>query len=150
MRVSRSSILALLVLITSVLACMPTPTPPPTLPVPTDAPPTEVPPSPPSDVRGPGFAAYDEIEVTLPETFQGYTLPVDPGNLGNYDWFGFSDAQGALLEQNGFVVTPGEWLEFFQLYENARYEEIPVFVTTDSLSHVYHVLFDKMLLNKIG
>jgi hypothetical protein len=144
MRVSRLSILALLVLITSALACgLPTPTFPAQ--VPTEVPPTEVPPPPPPDVRGPGFAAYDKIEVALPDTFQGYTLPVTPGDLANYDRFGFSDAQGALLEQNGFVVTPGEWLEFFQLYENARYEEVPVFVTTDSLYHVYHLLFDKML-----
>jgi len=96
-------------------------------------------------VRGPGFAAYSEIPVTLPEAYQGYTLPVDLAALGNYNQFTFSEAQGALLAQNGFVVAPAEWLEFFQLYENARYEEIPVFVTTDSVYHVYHLLFDKML-----
>jgi hypothetical protein len=56
-----------------------------------------------------------------------------------------SEAQGALLARNGFVVAPAEWLEFYQLYENVRYQKIPVFVTTDSVYHVYHLIFDKML-----
>lgn len=150
-------ILAIVALIGAMLACnFPTPTPPPaTLPPLTEAPPSTaapptaapptVPPPPPPDVRGPGFAAYPEIQITLPPTYEGYGLPVDLAVLGNYDRFTFSDVQSALLAQNGFVVVPAEWLEFFQLYDNARYEEIPVFVTTDSVYHVYHLLFDKML-----
>ena len=161
MHKSRTSLIALLTLIAAILACnLPTtPTPPPaTLPapiltkaLPTEAPPTSpttvppTPPPPPSDVRGPGFAAYEQIPVTLPAAYEGYGLPVDLAAMGNYDRFTFSDAQSALLAQNGFVVTPADWLEFFQVYENARYDEIPVFVTTDSIYHVYHLLFDKML-----
>lgn len=155
MHKSRVSLIALLTIVVTVLACnLPTtPTPPPVtmVPPPTEAPPTEgtptsgPPPTPPPEARGPSFAAYPEIAVTLPEVYQGYTLPVDLAVLGNYGQFTFSDAQSALLAQNGFVVTPGEWLEFFQVYEATRYGEIPVFVTTDSVYHVYHLLFDKML-----
>jgi hypothetical protein len=59
-----------------------------------------------------------------------------------------TDAQRALLVQNGFAVTtpvPGQYREFYQIYEQNRYEEIPVFITTDSVYHVYHLIFDKML-----
>ena len=101
--------------------------------------------TPPADVRGPGFASYTEIDVTLPAAYEGYTLPIDPGSLENLVAFPLSDAQTDLLAQNGFVVAPGEWLEFFQLYESVRYDELPVFVTTDSVYHVYHLIFDKML-----
>ncbi|RLC61924.1 MAG: hypothetical protein DRI48_10170, partial [Chloroflexi bacterium] len=98
------------------------------------------------DVRGPGFAAYPKILAKLPAAYEGYSLPVDVATLGNYDQFTFSAAQEDLLAQNGFVVAPAEeWLEFYQLYENVRYEEIPVFITTDSVYHVYHLIFDKML-----
>ena len=155
MHQSKAYAIALLVLIAAMLACnAPTPTPVPETvdpaaePSPTVAPPTRPPgpaPTPPADVRGPGFAAYPEIKVKLPLAHEGYTLPLDPVALGNYDRFAFSEAQGALVAQNGFVVAPAEWLEFFQLYENARYDELPVFVTTDSVYHVYHLLFDKML-----
>jgi len=147
---SRAGAVALLVLIIATLACnAPTPTPSPTaIPSPTTVPPTETPvasPTPPADVRGPGFATYPEIHVTLPAAYEGYSLPMDLAMVGNYSRFTFSEAQDALLAQNGFVVVPSEWLEFFLLYENARYEEIPVFVTTDSVYHVYHLIFDKML-----
>ena len=157
MHKSRTSLIALLTLIAAILACNlpPTPTPPPATispatkaPPPTAAPPTAIlptPPPPPSDVRGPGFAAYEQIPVSLPPAYEGYGLPVDLAALGNYGRFTFSDAQSALLAQNGFVVTPAEWLEFFQAYESTRYDETPVFVTTDSVYHVYHLLFDKML-----
>jgi len=142
------SVLVIVVLVAAILACnLPaTPTSPPaTVPSATQAPPTAAPSTPPPGAREPGFAAYPEIAVTLPETYQGYALPVALETLGNYDQFTFSDAQSALVTQNGFVVAPAQWLEFFQVYENARYSEIPVFVTTDSVYHVYHLLFDKML-----
>jgi len=155
MHQSKAYAIALFMLIVAMLACnAPTPTPvpetvdPAAVPSPTVAPPTEPPapaPTPPANVRGPGFAAYPEITVSLPPAYEGYALPLDPVALGNYDLFAFSEAQSALVAQNGFVVAPGEWLEFFQLYENARYDELPIFVTTDSVYHVYHLLFDKML-----
>jgi len=153
---TRSSV-AIVVLVMAVLACNAptTPTTPPTstpapatVPPPTEtpvAPETAVPLPPPPDVRGPGFAAYPQIAVQLPQAYTGYALPVDLAALSNYGQFTFSDAQGALLAQNGFVVGPAEWLEFFQLYESTRYEELPVFVTTDSVYHIYHLIFDKML-----
>lgn len=56
-----------------------------------------------------------------------------------------------LLSQNGFVVaapdnSPDKVLtEFYQGYERTRYGEIPAFITTDSVFHVYHLVFDKML-----
>ena len=138
-------LVVIVVLVVAILACNVPTTPTATAPSVTQAPPTPAPLTPPPDVRGPGFAAYPEIAVALPESYQGYALPVALETLGNYDKFVFSDAQSALVMQNGFVVAPAQWLEFFQVYENARYSEIPVFVTTDSVYHVYHLIFDKML-----
>jgi len=156
MRNTRAITAATMALLVAILACnaptaSPTPSPseptvPPTASVPPT--PTQLPvasPTPPPGVRGPGFATYPEILAKLPAAYQGYALPIDLGTLGNYDSFTLSDPQSAVLAGNGFVVTPAEWLEFYQLYENVRYEEIPVFVTTDSVFHVYHLLFDKML-----
>ncbi len=99
----------------------------------------------PTDVHGPGFADYTEITVTLPEAYEGYTLPVDLAALGNRDAFILSEPQTTLMAQNGFVASPADWLEFFELYQDAEDEDLPVFVTTDSVYHVYHLLFDKML-----
>jgi hypothetical protein len=125
-----------------------TPLPPQATVPPATVPPTlgtPVPFTPPPNVYGSGFAAYPLISVTLPSTYQGYSLPVDVKTLGNTTQFSFTQAQAKLLAQNGFVAAPAEWLEFFQVYEDTRYQEIPVFVTTDSIYHVYHLLFDKLL-----
>lgn len=103
----------------------------------------------PAGIYPPAFAIYNEASVTLPQTFNGgYTLPVDLSQVQLMDQVQLSDAQRSLLAQNGFVVTtpvPGEYREFYQIYEQNRYLEIPVFITTDSVYHVYHLLFDKML-----
>ena len=153
----KRSLVALGFLIVAMLACsIPTPTPPsaatvspfsPTQPPPlATVPPTpETQPTPPANLRGPGFASYPEIPVRLPEAYEGYALPVDLTTVGVHPYIELNDGQRALLAQNGFVVAPAEWNEFYLLYEEARYVEMPVFVTTDSVYHIYHLIFDKML-----
>ena len=59
--------------------------------------------------------------------------------------FLLSKTQLDALSKNGFVVSPGEDKEFFALYEKARYNNEPVFVTSDSLLHSYHLMYDKTL-----
>ena len=114
------------------------------VPVPTQ-PPSGPTPTPPPDVRGPGFAAYAKVDAELPPTYKGDPIPADPASLANLGRFDFSAGQRTVLDENGFVAVPAQWLEFYNLYEHARYEELPVFVTTDSVYHVYHLIFDKML-----
>lgn len=118
--------------------------------------------SPPISVEGiypPPFAAYVPISVRLPQTYRGesYTLPLDLKQVRGWQDLQLSQAQLKLLAQNGFVVAapvPGKYREFYQIYEEARYRQslsageyyaTPIFVTTDSVYHVYHLIFDKML-----
>jgi hypothetical protein len=99
---------------------------------------------PPPNVHGPAFAIYRPVPVSLPQAYQGYTLPVDLETVRNPGNFSFNPRQNALLAQNGFVVVPAPWLEFFQVYQQNRYH-IPSFVTTDAVYHIYHLVFGKML-----
>ncbi|MCI0580397.1 MAG: DUF3160 domain-containing protein [Chloroflexi bacterium] len=91
----------------------------------------------------PRFAVYNEPLVdVVPAAFHD---PIAP-DLGNVVVpFALSEDQQARLAQDGLVVNPGVEKEFFTVYEQARYENLPVFVTSDSLLHVYHLLFDKVL-----
>ncbi len=107
-------------------------------------------PTPSASVYAPAFAAFQPVAVNMPATFNGgdYTLPVDLAGVQFADQIQFSEAQRQLLSQNGFVVLPpkpSEYREFYQVYEAGRYDFRPVFITTDSIYHVYHLLFDKML-----
>ena len=89
------------------------------------------------------FAKFNEPEVTTVPTIQ--FEPVAPDLKGVYNPFMLSRTQLERLAQDGFVVTPGSEKEFFTVYEKARYNNVPIFVTSDSLLHSYHLLFDKIL-----
>ena len=107
-------------------------------------------PTPPPGVYPPAFSEYPVVQVNLPAAFAGgdYTLPVDLNAVQGMDTVELTPQAQALLSQNGFVVlppNPGEFREFYQIYEAHRYEQDNIFVTTDSIYHVYHLLFDKML-----
>jgi hypothetical protein len=105
---------------------------------------------PPVGIYPPPFAAYKKASVSLPQTFSGggYSLPLDLNQVQGLDLLQLTDTQRALLVKNGFAVAApvaGQYREFYQIYEQNRYNEVPVFITTDSIYHVYHLIFDKML-----
>ncbi len=98
------------------------------------------------------FASYQQDQVSYPQSFQGgYSLPINLAQVENINDFDLSANQMELLSENGFVVTapdnsPNRMLsEFYQGYERNRYGDTPAFITTDSVFHVYHLVFDKML-----
>ncbi len=87
----------------------------------------------------------------------GYTLPIDLGTIENYFNvnsnlnFRLNEAS-TLLEQNGFVIIEYDFDSFdpnrddiVKPYEYLRIIEIPVFVTADTLLHLYHIQFDETL-----
>jgi hypothetical protein len=91
----------------------------------------------------PAFAKFNEPAVTSKAAIQPYTVAADLSNVVNP--FVLSPAQIERLARDGFVVSPGDEKEFFTVYEKARYANVPIFVTSDSLLHSYHLLFDKIL-----
>ena len=104
------------------------------------------------DLYGEVFAIYDQRSYSLPAVYQGgYTLPLSIDEVVYLDRYDLTDNQVDALLTNGFVVEPPTddpnrmYKEFYQVYESTRYEELPVFITTDAVFHVYHLIFDKML-----
>lgn len=105
-----------------------------------------------ADIYNSRFADYSLASVALPVKFSGgYTLPLELASVNNLSDFALTEAQLKALSQNGFVVAPASsdpnqiYTEFYQAYESLRYETTPIFVTTDSVFHIYHLVFDKML-----
>ncbi|MCJ7511618.1 MAG: DUF3160 domain-containing protein, partial [Anaerolineales bacterium] len=91
----------------------------------------------------PVFATYDEPAVSVSPAVAHEPIAADLSNVRVP--FLLSDGLRQQLGENGFVVAPGTEKEFFTVYEKARYDNQPAFVTSDSLLHVYHLLFDKVL-----
>lgn len=53
-----------------------------------------------------------------------------------------SAAKRAMLAKNLFAVSPTKSKQLFHIYEDNDYKDIPSFVTTDAVLHLYHIFFD--------
>jgi hypothetical protein len=112
-------------------------------PVQTEVAPTQPPPPQGLSLPETDFASFQESPVRSEPSLKHEAIAADLSNV--YNPFLLSEEQRQRLGSDGFVVTPGQEKEFFTVYEKARYANVPVFVTSDSLLHSYHLLFDKIL-----
>ena len=106
----------------------------------------------------PAFNQYYVPYINLVEpNAPGYTLPIDLGTIENYPevnsslYFKLSEAS-SLLEQNGFAIIEYDFGSFdpnrddiVRPYEYLQNSMIPLFVTADTLLHLYHIQFDETL-----
>ncbi len=92
-----------------------------------------------------------------------YKVAEDFSNVVNFSKFGnFTDKQKEMLLKNGFVITKPKNLEdneymeepwnyefdqIHQIYEDNEYQYIASFVTTDSVTHIFHIFYDGFLRN---
>ncbi len=93
---------------------------------------------------------YQPVGVTVSPQVPGYELPVKIAEATNYQKFQsamtIEGQAAAVLQRNGFVVMDfGSWDKVAGFYEGLKGREVPIFVTSDSLLHLYHIQFDKTL-----
>jgi hypothetical protein len=58
---------------------------------------------------------------------------------------GYNSDGKEIFLKNGFVVIPSTYKEFYPIYESNRYDYTPNFITTDSLLHNFHLMFNYLL-----
>jgi len=108
-----------------------------------------------SETGKPGLSEYyvpydNPIEPNAP----GYTLPLDLGTIGNYAAVDSKldlNSAAPLLEQNGFAVLEYDFPDqndIVKPYEYLRRMDVPLFVTADTLLHLYHIQFDETLRDR--
>jgi len=98
-----------------------------------------------------GRYSLEPLDVSLDAP--QYELPIETDDISNYQSFStkisLSDAALALLKRNGFVVIENpfdpEEEDITRPYEHLKDEEIPLFITSDSLLHLYHIQFSETL-----
>jgi len=101
------------------------------------------------------FAEYELDEVDVTPSVKEYEVNSDLSNVyyRDVDEYGYTTVIEKLLStdlkselaEDQFVITEAEFKEFFSLYEQNRYSYTPSFVTTDSIMHTYHLIFDSTL-----
>ncbi|MDY6833438.1 MAG: DUF3160 domain-containing protein [Chloroflexota bacterium] len=86
----------------------------------------------------------------IPEGTLSYSLPLDLSTVVNIEnvesFFSLTDEQKALLSSNGFVSIPWYGSNIVKPYQQLRKERIPIFITSDLLSHLYHIWFEGILV----
>lgn len=96
-------------------------------------------------------------------SLKDYEIEDDFSNVVNFSEFGdFTDKQKEMLLKNAFVITKGKNLEnneyseeawnyefdqIHQIYEDNEYKFLASFVTTDSVTHIFHIFYDGFLRN---
>jgi hypothetical protein len=93
---------------------------------------------------------YKEEKITNPE----YELPLKeiPENYQR-DIVGkfrrkLNEKQIQMLLENGVVIIPGgEYERFENAYRELSFKDIPIFITSDSILHLYHIEFNEILKN---
>ena len=78
-----------------------------------------------------------------------YSLPLALGTITNLQeiefQFQLNGDQQQLLRSNGFVVIPWHGDDIVEPYETLKDREVPIFVTSDTLLHLYHIQFNEIL-----
>ncbi len=97
------------------------------------------------------YYSLSPLDVTL--QVPQYDLPLQTSQISNFDDFSekisLSSEASGLLERNGFSVIKNpfnpEEEYITRPYKTLKDREIPVFITSDSLLHLYHIQFDETL-----
>ncbi|KUO39094.1 MAG: hypothetical protein AVW05_02075, partial [Hadesarchaea archaeon DG-33] len=101
---------------------------------------------------------YEPENVFIEPSVPPYTLPLKSWSVVNFDKvtskFGLTEQQIEMMKKNGFVVAPqgpyGSWMlmhynDVVEAYKDLKEEDIPIFVTSDTLLHLYHIQFNEIL-----
>lgn len=91
------------------------------------------------------FAEYKDLPVDVTPSVAPYSVAGDFSNVINIGDFAFSEEALEVLQKNYFLVGESWGAEFFDTYETNRYQQIPNFITTDSMLHNYHLYFSYLL-----
>jgi hypothetical protein len=93
------------------------------------------------------FGTYRPYSPTFTANVPIFAVESDFSNVTNFNWypFGFTARDSMLLLDNHFTVKYSSFKQLYDIYNHCTWSYTPVFVTTDAVLHIYHVLFDQML-----
>jgi hypothetical protein len=96
---------------------------------------------------------YKPYELNFEPNAPGYVLPLDTNDIINYKEFSSKKELANiqhLIQQNGFAIIgiptgPSPLDDIVLLYKSLSSVGTPVFITTDTLLHIYHIQFEQIL-----
>ncbi|MCX5859766.1 MAG: DUF3160 domain-containing protein [Proteobacteria bacterium] len=113
----------------------------------------ELKPLPGEQVSSDRFASYSQpVKAEAQPKIPSLVFPLAPARVKNYQdisaKFTLKGPREKLLLKNGFVVIDyGRTDDIVKPYKDIKEAGVPVFVTSDTLLHLYHIQFDETLKN---
>jgi len=90
------------------------------------------------------FADYVPLPVSVTPSLKDYRVG-SAAEIAYLEDMGVGDAGKAALVKGLFYMTPSSDDQIYSVYKNLSKAGLPAFVTTDSVLHTYHILFDYIL-----
>jgi hypothetical protein len=97
------------------------------------------------------FTYYQPINISVNHSVQPYQLPLNLSIITNIenitDKLQLKDMEKDILKTNGFVILDHGYYsdDIVAFYEYMKDEGVPIFVTTDTLLHLYHIQYSEIL-----
>jgi len=93
------------------------------------------------------FGTYHPIAVNFTAQVPAFSFKPDFGDVNNFEQvsWNFNGIDSALLRANHFTVKKSQYKQLFDVYNSCTWNGTPIFVTSDAVLHIYHVLFDHFL-----
>ena len=93
------------------------------------------------------FGIYRPYPALFSPAVPMFSVVSDFSNVVNFETFNqeFTKTDLDLLLENHFTVKYSQYKQLYDIYNECTWGGTPVFVTTDAVLHIYHVLFDQML-----
>jgi hypothetical protein len=94
---------------------------------------------------------YQPINISVNHSVPPYPLPLNLSTITNIEnitaKFQLNETAEELLETNGFVISDyyEDVDDIVYPYEDMKDSGIPIFVTSDTLLHLYHIQFNEIL-----
>ncbi|WP_231844941.1 DUF3160 domain-containing protein [Methanocella arvoryzae] len=90
------------------------------------------------------FAEFAPVPVGVTPSLPAYTVS-DLAAVAGADKVSLDSAGKDLLTRNLFIARPSRYDQVYEIYKHCKDSGTPVIVTSDSVLHTYHILFDYTL-----
>ncbi|MFX0205035.1 MAG: DUF3160 domain-containing protein, partial [Candidatus Hodarchaeota archaeon] len=90
------------------------------------------------------FGEYIPLNMIYPEKGPYFLYKADLSDVNEIDKTADSSVLN-MLKKQGFAVKPSKVKQFYSIYQTNADNNMPQFITTDSVLHTFHIIFDYSL-----
>lgn len=91
------------------------------------------------------FGLYRPYPVDLSPSLKPYSISNDLSNVVNSSSFPLTSLQRRQIAERGFLAILSDFEQIYDAYKSLERRGLPIFITTDSVLHAFHIIYDYAL-----